>query len=134
MTEPSEAESVAPDDAENLDGGNLEGESAVERDRWRILRPLAHRRDQHFVQDGLVGMGERRLQGHARCGRHVGYGFDEFGGAVHDVIGTRCDPYTHNLLSQGGQYHHCCHSNLTRAFAAKTGMAPREAEASGCNT
>lgn len=56
------------------------------------------------------------------------YGFDEFGGAVHDVIGTRCDPYTHNLLSHGGQYHHCCHSNLTRAFAAKTGMALREAE------
>jgi uncharacterized protein YcgI (DUF1989 family) len=56
------------------------------------------------------------------------YGFDEFGGAVHDVIGTRCDPYTHNLLSHGGQYHHCCHSNLTRAFAAKTGMPPREAE------
>ena len=27
------------------------------------------------------------------------YGMDEFGGAVHDVIGTRCDPYTHNLLS-----------------------------------
>ena len=56
------------------------------------------------------------------------YGFDAFGGAVHDVIGTRCDPYTHNLLSHGGQYHHCCHSNLTRAFAKKTGMAPREAE------
>lgn len=56
------------------------------------------------------------------------YGFDDFGGAVHDVIGTRCDPYTHNLLSHGGQYHHCCHSNLTRAFAAKTGMALREAE------
>lgn len=32
------------------------------------------------------------------------YGFDEFGGSVHDVIGTRCDPYTHNLLSHGGQY------------------------------
>jgi uncharacterized protein YcgI (DUF1989 family) len=56
------------------------------------------------------------------------YGFDTHGGAVHDVIGTRCDPYTHNLLSQGGQYHHCCHSNLTRAFAKRTGMAPREAE------
>ena len=26
------------------------------------------------------------------------YGFDDFGGSVHDVIGTRCDPYTHNLL------------------------------------
>jgi uncharacterized protein YcgI (DUF1989 family) len=56
------------------------------------------------------------------------YGFDTFGGAVHDVIGTRCDPYTHNLLSHGGQYHHCCHSNLTRAFAARTGMPLREAE------
>ena len=49
------------------------------------------------------------------------YGKDEFGGSVHDVIGTRCDPYTHRLLS-GDDYHHCCHSNLTRAFAAETGM------------
>lgn len=56
------------------------------------------------------------------------YGFDAFGGAVHDVIGTRCDPYTHNLLSHGGQYHHCCHSNLTRAFARWTGKPPTEAE------
>ncbi|MBI1170554.1 DUF1989 domain-containing protein [bacterium] len=55
------------------------------------------------------------------------YGFDAFGGAVHDVIGTRCDPYTHNLLS-GGQYHHCCHSNLTRAFARHTGLPLAEAE------
>jgi uncharacterized protein YcgI (DUF1989 family) len=56
------------------------------------------------------------------------YGFDEFGGAVHDVIGTRCDPYTNNLLSHGGQYHHCCHSNLTRAFANRTGKPLHEAE------
>jgi uncharacterized protein YcgI (DUF1989 family) len=56
------------------------------------------------------------------------YGFDAFGGSVHDVIGTRCDPYTHNLLSHGGQYHHCCHSNLTRALAGETGLAPRMAE------
>ena len=56
------------------------------------------------------------------------YGFDAFGGSVHDVIGTRCDPYTHNLLSHGGQYHHCCHSNLTRALAAETGLSPQEAE------
>lgn len=55
------------------------------------------------------------------------YGFDGFGGSVHDVIGTRCDPYTHNLLS-GGQYHHCCHSNLTRALADRTGLSLREAE------
>jgi uncharacterized protein len=57
------------------------------------------------------------------------YGFDAFGGAVHDVIGTRCDPYTHNLLSHGGQYHHCCHSNLTRALADETGLSLRETEA-----
>lgn len=55
------------------------------------------------------------------------YGFDAFGGAVHDVIGTRCDPYTHNLLS-GGQYHHCCHSNLTRALAGRTGLSLTAAE------
>ncbi len=55
------------------------------------------------------------------------YGFDAFGGGVHDVIGTRCDPYTGRLLS-GGDYHHCCHSNLTRALAAETGMPPSEAE------
>lgn len=57
------------------------------------------------------------------------YGFDAFGGAVHDIIGTRCDPYTHNLLSHGGQYHHCCHSNLTRAFAQRTGKPLAEASA-----
>ncbi|GLT08236.1 hypothetical protein GCM10007928_04670 [Sulfitobacter porphyrae] len=55
------------------------------------------------------------------------YGIDGYGGSVHDVIGTRCDPYTHNLLS-GGQYHHCCHSNLTRALAAHLGMDLSEAE------
>ncbi|WP_170367635.1 urea carboxylase-associated family protein [Ruegeria arenilitoris] len=49
------------------------------------------------------------------------YGIDQFGGSVHDVIGTRCDPYTGNLLS-GTQYHHCCHSNLTRALADHTGL------------
>ena len=56
------------------------------------------------------------------------YGFDAFGGSVHDVIGTRCDPYTHRLLS-GGDYHHCCHSNLTRALAAETGLPLAQAEA-----
>ncbi|WP_390910945.1 DUF1989 domain-containing protein [Pseudosulfitobacter sp. SM2401] len=55
------------------------------------------------------------------------YGMDEFGGSVHDVIGTRCDPYTHNLLA-GGQYHHCCHSNLSRAMADHLDLTPQEAE------
>lgn len=55
------------------------------------------------------------------------YGFDEFGGGIHDVIGTRCDPYTGKLLS-GDDYHHCCHSNLTRALADETGLSLAEAE------
>ncbi|QUJ76896.1 DUF1989 domain-containing protein [Sulfitobacter albidus] len=56
------------------------------------------------------------------------YGIDAYGGSVHDVIGTRCDPYTHALLSDGGQYHHCCHSNLTRALADHLGVSAAEAE------
>ncbi|MCL4170162.1 UNVERIFIED_CONTAM: hypothetical protein GTU68_006019, partial [Idotea baltica] len=55
------------------------------------------------------------------------YGIDAFGGSVHDVIGTRCDPYTGRLL-QGNDYHHCCHSNLTRALAGHLGVSVQEAE------
>ena len=55
------------------------------------------------------------------------YGFDEDGGGVHDVIGTRCDPYT-QLLLNGTEYHHCCHSNLSRALAAHAGLPVTEAE------
>jgi uncharacterized protein YcgI (DUF1989 family) len=55
------------------------------------------------------------------------YGIDAYGGGVHDVIGTRCDPYTGRLLS-GEDYHHCCHSNLTRAFADASGLPLAEAE------
>jgi len=55
------------------------------------------------------------------------YGTDEYGGRVHDVIGTRCDPYTHHLLSEGAQYHHCCHSNLTRALIGQ-GVDAAQAE------
>jgi uncharacterized protein YcgI (DUF1989 family) len=55
------------------------------------------------------------------------YGFDASGASVHDVIGTRCDPYTNRLLS-GGDYHHCCHSNLTRALAERTGRPLAAAE------
>ena len=56
------------------------------------------------------------------------YGWDADGGGVHDVIGTRCDPYTNRLLS-GGDYHHCCHSNLTRALASARNLPLAEAEA-----
>jgi hypothetical protein len=55
------------------------------------------------------------------------YGWDEDGAGVHDVIGTRCDPYT-NLLLKGTEYHHCCHSNLTRALAAERDLPLDEAE------
>ena len=55
------------------------------------------------------------------------YGFDDFGGSVHDVIGTRCDPYTGRLLS-GDDYHYCCHSNLTRALSRFAGISREEAE------
>jgi len=56
------------------------------------------------------------------------YGFDADGGGVHDVIGTRCDPYTNRLLS-GQDYHYCCHSNLARALAFETGLPLDRAEA-----
>lgn len=55
------------------------------------------------------------------------YGWDEDGGGIHDVIGTRCDPYT-DVLLKGTEYHFCCHSNLTRALAAKRGMPLSQAE------
>ena len=55
------------------------------------------------------------------------YGWDADGGGVHDVIGTRCDPYT-NYMLKGVDYHYCCHSNLTRALAKHTGMSLEQAE------
>ena len=55
------------------------------------------------------------------------YGWDEDGAGVHDVIGTRCDPYT-NLLLKGVEYHRCCHSNLTRALASARTMPLAQAE------
>jgi hypothetical protein len=55
------------------------------------------------------------------------YGWDEDGAGVHDVIGTRCDPYT-NFMLKGVDYHHCCHSNLTRALAAAVDIPLNEAE------
>ena len=43
----------------------------------------------------------------------IAYGFDDDGAGVHDVIGSRCDPYTHYLMTQSND-NTCCHSNLTR--------------------
>lgn len=58
----------------------------------------------------------------------IEYGFDDDGAGVHDVIGSRCDPYTHHYMmsttNDGGggggdnddndHADRCCHSNLTR--------------------
>ncbi|KAI6780849.1 uncharacterized protein J7T54_007328 [Emericellopsis cladophorae] len=43
------------------------------------------------------------------------YGKDINGGRVHDLLGTRCDPYVNSVLSSGAQYNFHCHSNLVRA-------------------
>ncbi|ODQ80791.1 hypothetical protein BABINDRAFT_161003 [Babjeviella inositovora NRRL Y-12698] len=41
-------------------------------------------------------------------------GQDEHGGRLHDLLGTRCDPYVDKLLSgEDNDFH--CHSNLVRA-------------------
>jgi len=55
------------------------------------------------------------------------YGWDADGGGIHDVIGTRCDPYTHYLLT-GVEYGHFCHSNLTRALASARNISAAQAE------
>ena len=55
------------------------------------------------------------------------YGYDADGGGIHDVIGSRCDPYTQAMLA-GTDYDHCCHSNLTRALISR-GISAAEAEA-----
>ena len=55
------------------------------------------------------------------------YGFDRDGASVHDVIGTRCDPYTAKLLN-GKDYHYCCHSNLIRALINKKDINLESAE------
>ena len=54
------------------------------------------------------------------------YGWDADGGGIHDVIGSRCDPYTQAVLA-GTDYNNCCHSNLTRALIEK-GVPGPEAE------
>ncbi|XP_037025549.1 uncharacterized protein C11D3.03c [Bradysia coprophila] len=43
------------------------------------------------------------------------YGIDKDGGALHDVIGTRCDDYTYKLIT-GNERFGSCHSYLTEAI------------------
>lgn len=42
------------------------------------------------------------------------YGVDEDGARVHDLLGSRCDPYVNRILT-GEDFDFHCHSNLTRA-------------------
>lgn len=42
------------------------------------------------------------------------YGRDTEGGRVHDLLGTRCDPYVNRMLT-GEDFDFHCHSNLVRA-------------------
>src|SRR5579862_1689126 len=46
----------------------------------------------------------------------AGYGVDGDGARVHDLLGTRCDPYVNRMLT-GEDFHFHCHSNLVRAVA-----------------
>jgi uncharacterized protein len=46
----------------------------------------------------------------------IEYGYDEDGAGCHDLLGTRCDPYVHKMLT-GEELDCCCHSNLVRAVA-----------------
>ncbi len=55
------------------------------------------------------------------------YGRDDDGAAVHDILGTRCDPYTQMAL-KGTSYDNCCHSNITRALADARNLPAAEAE------
>ncbi|VVJ18931.1 NOHBY730 / no homolog in Saccharomyces cerevisiae [Amycolatopsis camponoti] len=44
------------------------------------------------------------------------HGEDADGGRVHDLLGTRCDPYVNRMLT-GDDFDFHCHSNLVRAVA-----------------
>jgi len=46
----------------------------------------------------------------------AGYGIDADGGRLHDLLGTRCDPYVNKMLT-GVDFDFHCHSNLVRAVA-----------------
>ncbi|KAK5059965.1 hypothetical protein LTR84_009848 [Exophiala bonariae] len=43
------------------------------------------------------------------------FGVDGSGGRVHDLLGTRCDPYIGKILG-GDDFEYHCHSNLVRAI------------------
>eukprot|EP00746_Dinoflagellata_sp_MGD_P092219 gnl/MRDRNA2_/MRDRNA2_36497_c0_seq1.p1 gnl/MRDRNA2_/MRDRNA2_36497_c0~~gnl/MRDRNA2_/MRDRNA2_36497_c0_seq1.p1 ORF type:complete len:312 (-),score=39.01 gnl/MRDRNA2_/MRDRNA2_36497_c0_seq1:113-1048(-) len=54
----------------------------------------------------------------------VQYGKDADGGGCHDILGTKCDPIVHKIIT-GEIFHFCCHSNLTRG-AAEFGLQEKD--------
>jgi len=72
----------------------------------------------------------------------VSKGGDGDGAGVHDVIGSRCDPYTMCRLAKLGQdpcqfrgfpnvahnFHYCCQSNIVRALVEEAKIPLEEAE------
>ena len=48
----------------------------------------------------------------------AGYGNDEHGGWLHDLLGTRCDPYVNRMLT-GEDFHRHCHCNPTVRYCPK---------------
>ncbi|KAN0061860.1 hypothetical protein ACQY0O_005854 [Thecaphora frezii] len=54
------------------------------------------------------------LKDYGNSGDSKGGGIDEEGGRVHDLLGTRCDPYVNRMLT-GQDFDYHCHSNLVRA-------------------
>jgi len=55
------------------------------------------------------------LSGYGIGGNGKGGGKDAEGGRVHDLLGTRCDPYVNKMLT-GIDFDYHCHSNLTRSI------------------
>eukprot|EP00099_Drosophila_melanogaster_P023420 NP_651186.1 uncharacterized protein Dmel_CG10208 [Drosophila melanogaster] len=53
------------------------------------------------------------------------YGIDEDGGALHDVIGTRCDDYTYKLIT-GKDRVGSCHSSLVKAVVEERGLTEQD--------
>ncbi|OCK81633.1 hypothetical protein K432DRAFT_350716 [Lepidopterella palustris CBS 459.81] len=89
----------------------LQGAHVREGDRlWSCLpfmRPLCG-----VVSDGC-GLGDRGVGGNGEeCERG---GTTRWGGRCHDLLGTRCDPYVNQMLTDTSYDHHC-HSNLVRAI------------------
>jgi uncharacterized protein YcgI (DUF1989 family) len=74
------------------------------------LRPLVT-----IIGDSLGGGQLDQVLGPDGARREgTGFGTTQWGGRVHDLLGTRCDPYV-NLLMGGETFDFHCHSNLTRA-------------------